>query len=379
MLFLVTTFAFVQTCVVLYVLPLRNTQTRNYPYIKALLLLIIIHLGIKLFLLGVLKNGYLFSRLTSFTTFSYGPLLYFQYRQLVGRSLNWKIQLLHLIPFLAAFGLYTFCVITQLPIQKPVVFESMFAWYANGVLVSLIGYSSYMIWLLRRPAAVPKDDQRFLLQISGLLIAVVLSGMIIKEVSGTLGYDYDPHFMAYIMLGLVSYRCLRFFFIQSAATPAGQPDDAVSQDVTENQVNKDGITYEKSGLSTQQVDALFDTMEQFMQRDKPYLEPELSLDELAARLKSTRQHVSQVLNQKARKNFYAYVNEYRVYEMIQLMKQRPDGRILELAFQAGFQSKTTLNSYFKKVTGFNPTEYQQALSGNTALARLNNNVTLAKG
>lgn len=377
MVFFITTVAFVQTLVVLYLLPLRGSESRAYPYIRALLLSLILHLGIKLYLLGVLHDEFLFGRLSSFTSFSYGPLLLFQFRQSIGRPLRRSAQLLHLIPFLVAFGLYLYCVVTLLPMHQLNLFKTIFSAYSWSVLTSWVIYFGYLLWAVRRAMFRQQADRQLIGQISGLFLVAYAGGKLFKFIADQLAINYEVHTFPYLVFGLISFLCLRFFFRQSpvdAATPATAPPAMSPSNATADMAQrvlvvepeKEVGAYGKSGLLSEQIETYWRAMETLMQRDKPYVDPNLSLDDLAERLNISRQHVSQVLNQRAEKNFYAYVNEYRVWEMLRLMKQKPGGRILEMAFQVGFQSKTTLNAYFRKVTGHSPTQYQQALMGRQA-------------
>lgn len=358
MVFFVTTVAFVQTLVVLYLLPLRGSQSRAYPYIRALLLSLILHLGIKLYLLGVLHDAFLFGRLNSFTSFSYGPLLLFQFRQAVGRPLPWRTQLLHLIPFLMAFGLYLYCVVTRLPTHELALFERIFLLYQYSVMASWVVYFGYLLWAVQGAKdKLPTPYRQLLLQISGLFLTALAGGHFFKAMTETLSIPYEPHIFPYLIFGLVSFLCLRFFFTQ----PTTHPTPAVTPVPLSDEPEREPVAYEKSGLSEAQLTEGWQALERLMQREKPYTNPDLSLDDLAGRLRLSRQHVSQILNQKAERNFYTYINEYRVAEMQRQMKQKPNSRILELAFGVGFQSKTTLNAYFRKVTGYSPTQYQQFL------------------
>lgn len=363
MVFFVTTVAFVQTLVVLYLLPLRDSQSRAYPYIRALLLSLILHLGIKLYLLGVLHDEFLFGKLNSFTSFSYGPLLLFQFRQCIGRPLRRSTQLLHLIPFLVAFGLYLYCVVTLLPTNELALFQAIFTVYMYSVMVSFMLYFGYLLWAIQQEKKKPGTplvaaDRRLLVRVSSLFLIALVGSRLFMAGTTWLGISYENHEFPYFIFGLISFLCLRFFFAQ----PSAGPVPATAQTNPFIEPEKEPVAYEKSGLSNAQLTEGWHALEQLMQREKPYVDPDLSLDDLAERLKLSRQHVSQIMNQKAERNFYAYINEYRVAEMKRLMKQKPGGRILEMAFGVGFQSKTTLNTYFKKVTGYSPTQYQQFLT-----------------
>ncbi|MDR6195801.1 helix-turn-helix domain-containing protein [Siphonobacter sp. SORGH_AS_0500] len=351
MLSLITTFAFAQALIGLYVLPKQTIFNRHYLYLKTLIVLISIHLGIKLFLLSVLKDPYLFGRLNSFTTFSYGPLLYFQYRQFKGQKMSRMHKGLHLIPFLLAFLLYVSCLIGQLPSQNPALFHQVFEVFVYLLMLSVASYTAYLLWKLIPDTHLPSHERSLLLQCSAFFMISVFMGYITSFLNSWLGTQWDAHFFPYLAFGFICWICLRFFLRQHTATQIGFKSVASVRE-----------TYEKSGLSEMQLQAYFEALEQFMRREKPFRNPELSLDDLSQALKISRHQLSQVLNQKAEKNFYAYVNDYRVQEMIVLLKKHPGEKIAELAHQVGFQSKTTLNTYFKKVTGYSPTQYQQFLS-----------------
>jgi len=97
-----------------------------------------------------------------------------------------------------------------------------------------------------------------------------------------------------------------------------------------------------------------------MEKDKLYQEPELTLQALSDKLGIQSYLVSQAINEGLKKNFYDLVNGYRVEEAKGLLLN-PKNRnytILSVGFEAGFNSKTTFNTVFKKFTGMTPTEYR---------------------
>lgn len=99
---------------------------------------------------------------------------------------------------------------------------------------------------------------------------------------------------------------------------------------------------------------LFDT-------EKPYLDPELTISNVAAELKVPRHVLTEVLNTTMEKNFYQFVNEYRV-EAVKKMLHSPKFRHLSIeaiGFDCGFNSKSTFFSVFKNMTGTTPARYQE--------------------
>ncbi len=127
--------------------------------------------------------------------------------------------------------------------------------------------------------------------------------------------------------------------------------------------NKHNRTYEKSGLSEQTMKNVFNTLEYFMKTDKLYLIPNLSLRDLATKTQIPQHHITQTLNSFAKKNFYDYINDYRVNEFIDKLKKgdADNFSLLGIAFDCGFNSKSTFNRIFKKITGLSPSEYKSRL------------------
>ncbi len=110
--------------------------------------------------------------------------------------------------------------------------------------------------------------------------------------------------------------------------------------------------------------ALLDKLVSFMARQKPYLDPELSLNALAQQVNISRSQLSQLINDGLGENFYDFINKYRVEEVKRLMAdpEMAHYNLLGIAFEAGFKSKSTFNLIFKRFTGLTPTEYRKNLS-----------------
>lgn len=110
-----------------------------------------------------------------------------------------------------------------------------------------------------------------------------------------------------------------------------------------------------------------------MENDKLYQEPELTLQQLADKIQLPTYQVSQSINEGLSKSFYDLINGYRVEEAKRLLMEDSDRNytILSVGFEAGFNSKTTFNTVFKKFTGLTPTEFrnkQQERIADTVMA-----------
>lgn len=117
--------------------------------------------------------------------------------------------------------------------------------------------------------------------------------------------------------------------------------------------------YEKSGISEEEARSVMEKMNEYMETEKPYLKSDLSIQDLSDALNFPVHTISEVSNGLMGQNFFDYVNNYRVEEFKRLASrpQEKDIKILHLAFDAGFSSKTSFNLAFKKFTGETPSQY----------------------
>lgn len=118
----------------------------------------------------------------------------------------------------------------------------------------------------------------------------------------------------------------------------------------------------KPGLNKEKIDELKAKITALMVEEKLYQEPELTLQQLSGKLNVPTYQVSQTLNEGMKKNFYDLVNGYRVEEAKRLLldSKNKNYTILSIGFDAGFNSKTTFNTVFKKFTGLTPTEFRNS-------------------
>ncbi|KQT20970.1 hypothetical protein ASG22_16265 [Chryseobacterium sp. Leaf405] len=99
---------------------------------------------------------------------------------------------------------------------------------------------------------------------------------------------------------------------------------------------------------------------EYMLLEKPYLDEELSLVKLSSLLNVSTNQLSRVINQNLNTNFYQFVNSYRVEEVKQKLKNTAFNHysILGIAFESGFNSKSTFNKIFKEETGMTPSQFK---------------------
>jgi len=106
-------------------------------------------------------------------------------------------------------------------------------------------------------------------------------------------------------------------------------------------------------------ESILNEVKLYMQDHHAYKDNQLNLLSLAELVGVSTHHLSEVLNQHEGKNFYHFVNGYRIENVCNRLKEDNNAKIIELAFDAGFSSKSTFNAVFKQFTGFSPTQYRK--------------------
>jgi len=193
-----------------------------------------------------------------------------------------------------------------------------------------------------------------------MLILLVLSISVLVFYSKKFSWEpftgwYPYHFLGVVtMLYWVGYKAL----IQPAIfTIHREPGPDI-------ELRDESPKYETYLLDTGRADRITDKMIRAMTRDRLFLNPDLSLSDLAGHIDASRHHISQVLNQYLSSNFYEFINRYRVEEF-KAQAGNPENHkytLLSLAYMSGFNSKATFHAIFKKFTGMTPSAYLKGIN-----------------
>jgi AraC-like DNA-binding protein len=139
--------------------------------------------------------------------------------------------------------------------------------------------------------------------------------------------------------------------------------DETTDIIEEKQEKKPLKQYQKSGLKKTDSQNYLEELLLYMEEKKPYLDGKLSLKQIALALDISTNHLSQVINENLEKNFFDFVNEYRVDLVKEKMAVSSNRKytLLALAYDCGFNSKSSFNAIFKKKTGLTPSQYLKSL------------------
>jgi AraC-like DNA-binding protein len=119
--------------------------------------------------------------------------------------------------------------------------------------------------------------------------------------------------------------------------------------------------YEKSGLKEVDAKKYLSMIEKYMEEKKPYLDGNFTIENMARDLDIQKYYLTQIINEKLNKNFYTFVNEFRVNEVKRMLLDKNTGNftLLGIAYDCGFNSKSAFNSIFKKITNETPSQFKK--------------------
>lgn len=310
--------------------------------------------------------------------FTYGPLLLLYARFVTTEKPVFNpLYLLHFLPF------FLFLVASLIFMDQPVMsgtrgfldFDGFFSFrivYASAFFVSITAYSFATFMEIRRHQ---KRLKEFVSYSSGKITLQWLKGLsitfyaayIVMFIFGGLdiltGFlDFDPYETSFIGLTIIAYLFTIFGFRQpSIFEEVVREHDVVIELVPDDPEQK---KYARSGLKKKDVTRYIKMLESHLTKDKPFKDRELTIFDLSDQLKIPRHFLSEVINEHLGKNFYTLVNEYRIEEVKKRMVDPAYKHltILAIAYDAGFNSKSSFNTIFKQKTGLTPSEYLKSIN-----------------
>ena len=185
------------------------------------------------------------------------------------------------------------------------------------------------------------------------LVQIILIDIIGKQ--ETIAYKYIYAAVSAIIF-IVTYKSLK--------QPELYSEVKLKEKATDEKIFKAGqelSLYTKSGLTETKMQEILDHLSEIIERDKPHLKSSLSLADLSTMLGISTHNLSEVINTKMNKSFYDFINYYRVEEVKKMLKDEKYNQysILSVAFEAEFNSKSSFNNIFKKITGLTPSEFRR--------------------
>ncbi len=320
----------------------------------AILLLLLVALMFSEFLelFGISPENYPVLQYSVLIDLIFGPILLLAVRFFLKRQVALgKKDLLHILP--VGIGLlWYFTGLRNTTASFGTIPDSV----AILVLVKIAFVGLYTVWILREIRSVrlmSKDGSK---ESVNFLKSIVWPFIVISVVTlftfwlNYFGFEFvlDSDMLGIILITLFIY-ILSFNLLRRPHILIGMESLALMP------------KYHKSGLDEERKQALLLKLNDYLELEKPYLDENISLNQLSQRFETSPNQLSQAINEGLGLNLYQLINQYRLREVKRKLSDPKEDHktILALAFESGFQSKASFNRIFKKSENTTPVEYRR--------------------
>ncbi|CAN5424689.1 helix-turn-helix domain-containing protein [soil metagenome] len=307
-------------------------------------------------------NWYQSQALTFFpfgNNFLFAPLAYLYIKSIT--NINYRLkgrEWLHFTPALVYFVLHFLIWPMAVPAKLALIQKLglLKYFYVEGAIDLIIittysvlavrHYRAYLKWLPSEFSNLQPVTLKWFRNFLVILSAVCVIEWGFSLTSLFYEYWYDVRYWDYFI------RAVLLYYVSVAGYTFTARHEIIFSSQSNTETNQTEVKNENDLLPTQ---LLLDHMHSV----KPYLDPELTLSQLAQELKLSTAIVSRTINAGLDKNFNDFINEYRVNEICLHLKagQHKTKTLLGVALDCGFNSKATFNRSFKKLIGLAPKEW----------------------
>ncbi|UNY98545.1 helix-turn-helix domain-containing protein [Zhouia spongiae] len=298
----------------------------------------------------------------------HGPFLFLYITAFSVRPLKISYSLLHFIPFVLAVLLALPFLLLDID-AKILVYQNdgrPFQIHRNIIFIATLlsgtTYCLLSLYRLYRHKKKVKDIFSYTEKIDLqwlFYLTVGLSGIWMVSFFAADKYTFISVVLYVLFIGYYGIKQVGIFTNQQAVVQEPAiPEPSIGIKVLD-ETPPENVKYENSSLSEKQIQQIHTNLHQLMQREKPHCTPGLTLPDLAKQLNVHPNTLSQVINSVEQKNFFDYINTLRVEEFKTRAVKTENQKytMLSLAYECGFNSKTSFNRNFRNITGQSPTEY----------------------
>lgn len=320
---------------------------------------------------GIYLKLWWLSPFVSALPFTFAPLCYFYIKALTVPKFRFSwVHLLHVLPTGLAMVYYASVFFlpenTRLVFLHNIYFQTSPAAHVS-VFISLTQALVYILLCLR---LFKRHSQRIKKSYSDLekvdlawIRHFVVLFIVIWVVTAGLQSFLPEELIVKKMDDAVTYFLLSLSIFAIGYRGLSQPEifDPRAQMQQEQAGPVKTKKYEKTGLSPGQSVSVKERLLNLMKESRLYLDPTLTLPQLAEKMNLSVHQLSQVINDNMDQNFYRFINGYRVKEAMQrLADSRTAGdKLIKIAFDSGFNSLSTFNRIFKDLNGQSPSQYRK--------------------
>lgn len=296
------------------------------------------------------------------TFFLIGPFLYFYTRSMTSKNFVFKrIHLLHLIPFVIDVTFRNYRFFSHPNIADIMREEGYFISYSElrwryiTMDIHVIIYIIAALIILLRYRSELKKIFSSIEKVKLSWLYLVLFGFLPVQI-----FHLSKLTLAYLneiwreIFGLSTH--IGSLLLATIVVVKGLRQPEIFSSIDEKKTKQ---KYAKTALSKETMEQYLKKLTQYMETEKPYLNPSLNVNELAYKLSIPSHYISQILSRRLGQNFYHFVNKYRIEESKRVLADKANNKktVLEVLYEVGFNSKSTFNTIFKQYTGLTPTQF----------------------
>ncbi len=328
-----------------------TTGKRKSNAILALLLIILAIQMVGFLIQSAQMDVPLFENMNCVWVFFYGPLIHIYTQSLIYKNFRFKTQItIHSIPI-------AMILVAHIAFNQSCSNEIYFLYFGSLMLYMVRAFMNLKSYrqILRQSYSAEEEINLSWLNLALLLLTIIFFADLAQFLmnyftsSSLPMLDYVEAFVL-IWINAMVYKGLRHpgLFIGVGKKHV---------DITEQAKTK----YKHSKLTVEQGTAMFSRLQVHMSNNQPFLNPQLTLDELASQLALQARTLSQVINQYSGQNFMDYINTYRIEMSKRLLieSEHGDRTVLDITYDCGFNSKSAFHHAFKKKTGLSPLNFKQ--------------------
>lgn len=273
----------------------------------------------------------------------YGPIYFMYTKSLILERLNFKRDLLHFLPAILVLFIVVFSG------ERLIDYNSGISLIIGAHFVTYLGLSLRLIYAYRKELLQTTSSfyrislfwLEIIIYIQLLTIILAASESILQTVLNT-----NVVIIAIYIFTLILTHCLYYLGLKQVRLFHGLKEvELMKTSSAEFKIpEKVYVKYVKE-------------LKEYMENEQPYLEYDITLNDIAKKLSITPRNLSYVINTEFNRNYYYFINDYRLAEAKTLLRDT-DKTIKEVMYDSGFANKSTFFSIFKKATGKTPLQYR---------------------
>ncbi len=289
-----------------------------------------------------------------------GPMFYFYLEELLFKSFKHTFKLfLHLLPFWAYFG---FLLLERYALSPETIAVVRFPYFNRlmwlAIVIHLGGYMYANYKMVNQYEQGLKNCYSSLDRIRLSWARYFIWVMVIANTLFFLLFwaEVHGHPMLFISKAIPVILSLIVYWLGYRALL--QPRIYLEARREAEKITREEGKYKKSSLKKEDSDKMFEQLRRLMETGEVYTDPDLTLPLLAEQLNWSTNTLSRVINDSGQQNFYDFINNYRIKKVLADLQDSSKNRlsILDISFNAGFNSKATFNKVFKQKTGTTPNQ-----------------------